>query len=103
MLDCERRPHNVSLIDWMANRSLVVSSIALGTSLHQMIAHRVVCAWNGEAAGSQLSAAEQQDGSVKLACGGSSDARVIPQSHVVQLTAPVSPMGRWVLQRSGSN
>ena len=88
----DRSPHNVTIIDWMPMRALVVSSMSLnqGTT----IAHRVVCLEQG----STLSAVEQA-GTVKVACGGV-DARMFSQSKLANLTSTVSPMGRWVIQTS---
>ena len=87
----DRSPHEVSIIDWLQPRALVVSSMSLENGT--LIAHRVVCLRDG----AQLSAAEQADGSVKVACDGA-ETRHFPHSRVLKLASPVSPMGRWVLQ-----
>ena len=86
----DRLPFNVTIIDWMPMRSLVVSSMSLNQGA--TITHRVVCLDQG----STLSAVEQA-GTVRVECGGV-DARIFSQSKLVNLTSTVSPMGRWVLQ-----
>jgi hypothetical protein len=85
----DRSAQNISIISWTVPRALVISAMSLnrgGTT-----AYRVVCL-----DGSELSAVEQA-GTVELKCDGI-DATVLPRSRLVNLTSPVSPMGRWVLQ-----
>lgn len=88
----DRSPHNVTTIDWMSSRVLVVSSMSLNQG--ETTAHRVACL-DGNVS------AVQQAGTVKVSCDGtvvSRLSRVFLSSVLVSLTSPVSPMGVWVLQ-----
>ena len=97
----DRAPVNLTVVDWMAADTLVVSSMSMSEPEvgggsgggGGVIVHRAVCL----AQGSELSAIEA-DGGVVLSCG-SAGTRVVSHGRVVKLNQPVSPMGAWVVQR----
>ena len=108
----DRTPVNLTVVYWMVDDTLVMSSMAMSASeaaaaafLSEreeeeeggVIVHRAVCLGQG----SELSRVEI-GGGVRLSCGNDSATpyRVVPRSRIVTVPSPVSPMGVWVLQHS---